>query len=288
MGTDTEWIKRMLILKQRDFSGGSVGKESTCQCRRYRFNPWARKIPSEGNGNPLQYWEIPWTEEPGGLQSMGLQRVGHGWVTKQQLTEEDEGQVQAAANQGREGVQRQGWTAKKQQYNLAVGPGSPSRDTQNIFELLRGTEKTNRRYLLHDEALLIPERSHHRLTPGDLWLEGMWAVEPCTHLDSYQQPYPWTIGLLKHNLSFSMGIPRHTILKALAHCGPLCLAKKWSYSFLLHSKLCLQDSFSVGVQRPGPTSGSLRRYQVLGNSVPRTRDKDQIHFHIILYFLTEP
>ena len=22
-------------------------------------------------------WEIPWTEEPGGLQSMGLKRVGH-------------------------------------------------------------------------------------------------------------------------------------------------------------------------------------------------------------------
>ena len=22
-------------------------------------------------------WKIPWTEEPGGLQSMGLQRVGH-------------------------------------------------------------------------------------------------------------------------------------------------------------------------------------------------------------------
>ena len=22
-------------------------------------------------------WRIPWTEEPGGLQSMGLQRVGH-------------------------------------------------------------------------------------------------------------------------------------------------------------------------------------------------------------------
>ena len=31
-----------------------------------------------GNGNPLHYscLEIPWTEEPGGLQSMGLQRVG--------------------------------------------------------------------------------------------------------------------------------------------------------------------------------------------------------------------
>ena len=23
-------------------------------------------------------WRIPWTEEPGGLQSMGWQRVGHG------------------------------------------------------------------------------------------------------------------------------------------------------------------------------------------------------------------
>ena len=27
-------------------------------------------------------WEIPWTEEPGGLQSMGLQRVRHDLVTK--------------------------------------------------------------------------------------------------------------------------------------------------------------------------------------------------------------
>ena len=29
-------------------------------------------------------WEIPWTEEPGRLQSMGLQRVGHDLVTKQE------------------------------------------------------------------------------------------------------------------------------------------------------------------------------------------------------------
>ena len=27
-------------------------------------------------------WRIPWTEEPGGLRSMGLQRVGHDCVTK--------------------------------------------------------------------------------------------------------------------------------------------------------------------------------------------------------------
>ena len=29
-------------------------------------------------------WEISWTEEPGGLQSMGSQRVRHDLVTKQQ------------------------------------------------------------------------------------------------------------------------------------------------------------------------------------------------------------
>ena len=29
-------------------------------------------------------WEIPWTEEPGGLQSTRLQRVGHDLATKQE------------------------------------------------------------------------------------------------------------------------------------------------------------------------------------------------------------
>ena len=32
-------------------------------------------------------WEILWTEEPGGLQSMGSQRVGHDLATKQQQKE---------------------------------------------------------------------------------------------------------------------------------------------------------------------------------------------------------
>ena len=34
------------------------------------------RSPGEGSGNPLQYscLEIPWTEEPGGLQPMGSQK----------------------------------------------------------------------------------------------------------------------------------------------------------------------------------------------------------------------
>ena len=41
--------------------------------------PGLGRSPGEGDGNPLQYsfLENPWTEKPGGLQSIGSQRVGH-------------------------------------------------------------------------------------------------------------------------------------------------------------------------------------------------------------------
>ena len=43
--------------------------------------PRSGRSPGGGHGNPLQYlaWRIPWTEEPDGLQSIGLHRVGHNW-----------------------------------------------------------------------------------------------------------------------------------------------------------------------------------------------------------------
>ena len=48
--------------------------------------PELGRFPGEGNDNPLQYscWEIPWIEEPGGLQSMGYKRARHDLATKQQ------------------------------------------------------------------------------------------------------------------------------------------------------------------------------------------------------------
>ena len=56
------------------------GEESASQCRRHRrwgFDPWVGKIPWRRKWQPsFLAWKIPWTEEPGGLQSMGLQRVG--------------------------------------------------------------------------------------------------------------------------------------------------------------------------------------------------------------------
>ena len=45
--------------------------------------PGSGRSTGKGTGNPLATyssflaWTISWTEEPGGLESMGLQRVGH-------------------------------------------------------------------------------------------------------------------------------------------------------------------------------------------------------------------
>ena len=60
-------------------SHSSNGKESACDAGHWGLIPGSERSSGEGNGNPLQYscLENSMTEEPGGLQSMGLQRVGH-------------------------------------------------------------------------------------------------------------------------------------------------------------------------------------------------------------------
>ena len=65
------------------FSGGSDGKASACSA--------GTGVLSLGQEDPLEKGiathysilacRILWTEEPGGLQSMGSQRVRHDWVT---------------------------------------------------------------------------------------------------------------------------------------------------------------------------------------------------------------
>ena len=75
------------------FPGGSEVKKTPANALDAGLIPGSGRAP----GCPLQYcclaWlptpvllpgESPWTEEPGGLQSTGSQRVGHYWATKQQ------------------------------------------------------------------------------------------------------------------------------------------------------------------------------------------------------------
>ena len=66
------------------------GKESTCQCRRCRFNLWIRKIHWKKKWQPTRVvWEIPWIEEYRGILSIGLQRVRYDLVTKQQQNQNE-------------------------------------------------------------------------------------------------------------------------------------------------------------------------------------------------------
>ena len=55
------------------------GKESTCQAGDVGLIPgWGRSPGDEmTTHSSILAWEIPWAEEPAGLQSMVLQRVGH-------------------------------------------------------------------------------------------------------------------------------------------------------------------------------------------------------------------
>ena len=57
----------------RGFSGGSDGKESAINVGDPDSNPELERSPEEGNGNiysNILAQEIPWTQEPGELQSM--------------------------------------------------------------------------------------------------------------------------------------------------------------------------------------------------------------------------
>ena len=63
-------------------------KESTCQCRRCGFHSWVRKIPWRRKWQPTSVFlpgKSQWTQEPGVLQSMRSQRVGHAAVAAKSL-----------------------------------------------------------------------------------------------------------------------------------------------------------------------------------------------------------
>ena len=59
--------------------GGSDGKASACNVGDLGSIPASGRSPGEGNGNHSSTlaWKIPYMDEPGRLESMGSQRVGH-------------------------------------------------------------------------------------------------------------------------------------------------------------------------------------------------------------------
>ena len=77
-------IFRASFGKTSSFPGGSLFKKSTFQCRRCGLEGLLEE--EMATHSSILVWEIPWTEEPGGLQSMGSQRVRHDLVTEHACT----------------------------------------------------------------------------------------------------------------------------------------------------------------------------------------------------------
>ena len=61
----------------------AYGKEFACNAGDTVWSLGQEDPLEEGMAthSSLLAWKIPWTEEPGGLQSLGSQRVGHNWAT---------------------------------------------------------------------------------------------------------------------------------------------------------------------------------------------------------------
>ena len=61
------------------FPGGSICKESACNAGDWvQSLGWEVPLEEEmATHSSIPAWRVPWTEEPGRLQSMGSQRVGH-------------------------------------------------------------------------------------------------------------------------------------------------------------------------------------------------------------------
>ena len=91
--TFTHSVSCILVLNieytptQEGFPGGLAGKESTCQSRRHKrhgFPLFPFLLEKEmAIHSSILAWGIPWIEKPGGLQSIGSQRIRHDLVTEQ-------------------------------------------------------------------------------------------------------------------------------------------------------------------------------------------------------------
>ena len=68
------------------FPGGSVIKNPPVEQGTQVWSlGWKDPLEKEmATHSSILAWKIKWTEEPGGLQSMGSQRVGHDLATKQE------------------------------------------------------------------------------------------------------------------------------------------------------------------------------------------------------------
>ena len=69
-----------MVARNWGFPGGTSGKEPALPIQETQARSLGGEDPLEekmATHSSVLAWSIPWTEEPGGLQSMGSQRAGH-------------------------------------------------------------------------------------------------------------------------------------------------------------------------------------------------------------------
>ena len=112
------------------------------------------QVPSLGREDPLEKgmlphssifaWRIPWTEEPGGPQSMGPQRVGPDWVTNDIETEN---RLVVCLGQG--GERKTQWRAEKWLPMSRRLLGGLKCSEIGLYEQLNDSEYTRKHCLVH-------------------------------------------------------------------------------------------------------------------------------------------
>ena len=78
MGGEVQKEKDIRIpMADMDFLGGSDANASAYNAGDPDLTPGSGRSPGEGTNSSILAWKIPWTEEPGRLQSVGSQTVRH-------------------------------------------------------------------------------------------------------------------------------------------------------------------------------------------------------------------
>ena len=145
------------------FLGDSEGKESTCNAGDLGLIP--------GFDDPLEKrttthssilaWRIPWTEESGGLQAMGLERVRHDWA-------------------------RILYTTMLCTIFLAV----LRLGTINLAIVRQPWERIRRRAWREGSPRWVVRECLFGKVASELWLEGWWDLD-CSRLPYVKEAYRW-------------------------------------------------------------------------------------------------
>ena len=115
-------------------------------------------------------WKIPWTVEPGGLQSMGSQRIGHDWVTELNWT------------------QRKPLKSKIQHH-----PTTSSTLCRTPHLNNKQNKNTNPTISRQDYHLTQPCPSKEKQTNNNYNTKNLAQISPYTKLTQTNQSYTWPI-----------------------------------------------------------------------------------------------